>query len=64
MPRQKAKIRQEYIEIWHIEDYEPGSRYYKLIQALAEEDEFNDPYACVAVTDDSTTFSTEIGAGC
>lgn len=61
MPRKKAKIREDWIEVWHIEDYEPGSRYYKLIQALAAEDEFNDPYANVVVTDDSTLVCTNIG---
>lgn len=60
MPRRKAKIREEYIEIWHIEDYEPGSRLYKLIMALAAEDEFNDPYANVVVVDDSTVYCNDI----
>lgn len=56
MPRKKAKIREEYVEVWHIEDYEPGTRLYKLIMALAMEDEFNDPYANVVVADDSTLY--------
>ena len=61
MPRKKAKIREDWIEIWHIEDYEPGSRYYKLIMALAEEDDFNEPYANVAVSDDSSMLCASVG---
>ena len=61
MTRRKAKIREDWIEVWHIEEHDPDSRYYKLIQALAAEDEFNDPYANVVVTDDSDMFCMSIG---
>lgn len=60
MPRKKTKIHDEYVEIWHIEEHEPGSRLWKLILALAAEDEFNDPYANIAVTDDGNVLSTSL----
>lgn len=60
MPRKKAKIREDYVIVWHLENHEPGSRQWKLVQALAAEDEFNDPYANVIVTDNTSLFCTEI----
>lgn len=60
MARRKTKIREDWVEVWHLENHEPGSRLWKLTLALAAEDEFNDPYANVAVTNDSTLFCNDM----
>lgn len=60
MPRCKRKARKADVRIenWHIENHKPGSRYYKLILALAEEDTFNDPYTDVIVTNTAEMLNT------
>ena len=58
--KKKPKISEDYIEVWHIENHEPGSRLWKLVMALAEEDAFNDPYANVIVTDNSNLACNEM----
>jgi len=61
MPRRKAKIREDIIENWHLDGKIENSREWKILYALAETDEFNDPYVNSVVTDDTDLLCFAIG---
>ena len=61
MPRKKAKIHEEVILNWHLDDKEEDTREYKLIHGLAEEEDFNDLFATSFVSDDLDLLCFAIG---
>lgn len=61
MPRKKAKIHEEAILNWHLDDNEVDSRLYKIIYGLAEEEDFNDLFASSMVTDEPDLLCFSIG---
>lgn len=61
MARRRIKIREEAFLFFHEEEHEVGSREWKIIHALAEEEDFNDSYATAVVTDDTRMVSYSLG---
>ena len=61
MPRKKVKTHDEIIENWHMDNKAMNSREWKLLFGLAEEDEFNDPYTNVIVTEEPDLLCFQIG---
>lgn len=59
--RKKRLVHEEILENWHLEGHVPGSRQWKLILMLAAENEFNDPWTNVMVTDHEGLFCESIG---
>lgn len=61
MPRKKVIIHDEAVVNFHTENIEPDSRLWKIVTLLAYEEEFNDPFSNIILTDDPCLLCESIG---